>query len=177
MGDLDAFEELVRRHQHAAAVVAHAIAGSDGDDAVQEGFVKAFRYLHRFRDGASFRPWVVRIVANEAKNARRSAGRRVALTLRTVSEPHPDGASADEAVLRDDQRAALAAAVAALPEADRLVIAYRWFAELGEAEMAEALGCRPGTVKSRLFRAHQRLKAQLPHAGLDDDRITEESHD
>jgi RNA polymerase sigma factor (sigma-70 family) len=75
-GDLDAFERLVVLHQRAALQVAYVIAGPDAEDAAQEGFVKAFRALGRFRSGSPFRPWLLRIVANEARNHRRSAARR-----------------------------------------------------------------------------------------------------
>ena len=83
-GDTTAYEELVRMHQGVAFRVALVAAGDRGDaeEAVQDGFVKAYRALGRFRDGAPFRPWLLRIVANEARNRRRAAGRRAGLTLR-----------------------------------------------------------------------------------------------
>lgn len=161
-GDLAAFDLLVRRHQAAARRVGRAIAGGDGDDAVQEAFVKAYRNLHGFRRGARFRPWLLRIVANEASNARRSARRRSSLVIRASVQPAADDPSAEEGAIRAERRQVLAAAMSQLAERDRLVIAYRWFAELSEAEMADALRCRPGTVKSRLSRAHERLRAILP---------------
>ena len=159
-GDTRAFGELVRLHQQVASRVAAAVAGSDADDVVQEAFVKAYRNLHRFRGGSPFRPWLLRIVANEASNARRSAGRRAALALRAPVDR--SGPSPEDDAVAAERRAALATALASLPERDRTVIAFRWFAELSEAEMAAALGCRPGTVKSRLSRAHDRLRAALP---------------
>lgn len=157
-----ACELLVERHQRAALRIAYAVAGSDADDVVQEAFLKALRNLDRFRVDGRFRPWLLRIVANEASNARRSAGRRRALALQAA--PGTDesvGSPEDDAVLAD-RRGTVVAALATLPERDRLVIAYRWFAELSEAEIATAMQCRPGTVKSRLSRAHARLRAALP---------------
>ena len=167
-GDSRAFEALVRRHQAAALRVAYSVGGGDAEDSVQEAFVKAYRNLHRFRDGAPFRPWVLRIVANEASNARRSAGRRVHLAVRATTTGSTVAGSPEEDVLVAKQREQLVAAMATLPERDRLVLAYRWFAELSEAEMADALGCRPGTVKSRLSRAHERLRAALAEDGAHD---------
>lgn len=163
-GDTSAFGELVQRHQQAARRVAYTVGGSDADDVVQEAFVKAYRNLHRFDHDRPFRPWVLRIVANEAGNARRSAGRRTNLALRTTVTVSTDAAvaSPEDVVVGEERRRVLADAVASLPEPDRLVIAYRWFAGLSEAEMAAALRCRPGTVKSRLSRAHERLRAALP---------------
>src|SRR5436190_13860216 len=85
-GDVASYEELVRRYQHLAVRTAYVIAGgADADDAAQEAFVKAYGALGRFRAGASFRPWLLRIVANEAINRRRSARRRSALGLRVAA--------------------------------------------------------------------------------------------
>ena len=79
-GETTAYEELVRMHQAIAFRVALVAAGDRGDaeEAAQDAFVKAYRALGRFREGAPFRPWLLRIVANEARNRRRlgrSAGR------------------------------------------------------------------------------------------------------
>jgi RNA polymerase sigma-70 factor (ECF subfamily) len=86
-GDAAAYEELVRMHQAIAFRVALVAAGDRGDaeEAVQDGFVKAYRALGRFREGAPFRPWLLRIVANEARNRRRSSGRRAGLALRAAA--------------------------------------------------------------------------------------------
>ena len=161
-GDLDAFERLVVLHQPAALRVAYVIAGSDAEDAAQEAFVKAFRALGRFRSGSPFRPWLLRIVANEARNLRRSAARRVGLTLRLAERPPGVECSPEDAALGALSRAELVRAVNGLGERDRLTLAYRYFVGLSEAEMAVALSCRPGTVKSRLARALTRLRQALP---------------
>src|SRR5918992_1106220 len=83
-GDERAYEELVRQHQGIAFRTAYLVAGDAGDaeEAAQEGFVKAYRALGRFRRGAPFRPWLLQIVANEARNRRRSSGRRAGLAAR-----------------------------------------------------------------------------------------------
>ena len=78
-GDRDAYAELVHRHAPVALRTATLLgAGADAEDVVQEAFVKAYGALGRFRDGAAFRPWLLRIVANETENLHRSAGRRAA---------------------------------------------------------------------------------------------------
>src|SRR5256885_1731582 len=76
-GDQGAFEEIVQRYQQVAFRVAYVITGSapEAEDAAQEGMFKAYRALHTFRTGAEPRPWLLRIVANEARNRARSAGR------------------------------------------------------------------------------------------------------
>ncbi len=162
-GDLAAYGELVERHRVAACRLAYVIVGDEAEDAAQEAFLKAHRSLGRFRPGAAFRPWLMAIVANEAKNRRRAAGRRAGLALRVSSAAEADGTqSPEEEALALDRREQLAAGLAALGERDRRVIAYRYFAGLSEAEMAEAMRCPPGTVKSRLSRALERLRAALP---------------
>lgn len=163
-GDLMAYEELVRRHQAIAVRTAHLFApDGDAEDAVQDAFVKAHAALGRFRDGAPFRPWLLRIVANEARNRRRSAGRRAGLALRSVEDRRPGEAapSPESAVLADERRHWLLAGVNTLRDEDRDVITARYFLELSEAEAADVLGLARGTVKSRLSRALGRLRAQL----------------
>ena len=81
-GDSDAFCALLERHRIVALRVGYAIAGREAEDAVQEAMVKAFRHLDRFRAGSPFRPWFLAIVANEARNRRRVAGRQDAVELR-----------------------------------------------------------------------------------------------
>jgi RNA polymerase sigma-70 factor (ECF subfamily) len=165
-GDVVAFEELVVRYQGRAVRLAYTFAGGDAEDAVQEAFVKAYRNLGRFRRGASFRPWLFAIVANEARNRRRSAGRRERLVVRAeagaVAGIDSAVVSPEDEALAADRRRRLAAAIDTLGERDREVIACRWFAGLTEAETATTLACRPGTVKSRTSRALERLRAALP---------------
>ena len=165
-GDAVAFEALVARYQGRAVRLAYTFAGGDAEDAVQEAFVKAYRNLGRFRRGASFRPWLFAIVANEARNRRRSAGRRERLAVRAeAGSVGPSGSttsSPEDEALASDRRRRLAAAIDTLAERDREVIACRWFAGLSEAETARVLACRPGTVKSRTSRALERLRAALP---------------
>ena len=161
-GDHRAYAELVARYQALAARVAYVItaSASDAEDVAQDAFVKAYYALDRFREGAPFRPWLLRIVANEAKNRRVAAGRRPTVELgvaadRALSET---ALSPEDAAVAADLRAGLLAAIDRLRPDDRLVIAYRYFMDLSESEMAEALGIARGTVKSRLARALGRLR-------------------
>lgn len=164
-GDQHAYARLLERHQAVAFRAAYLITGSaaDAEDATQEACVKAWLAMWRFRRDAPFRPWLVRIAINEARNRRRSAGRRAALAVRLRPDPADAGAtpSAESEALAGAERAQLASAVAQLREADQLVIAARYFLGLSEAEAAIALGVRRGTVKSRLSRALGRLQTQL----------------
>jgi RNA polymerase sigma factor (sigma-70 family) len=161
-GDENAYEELVRAHQGIAFRTAYLVAGSaaEAEEAAQEGFIKAYRALGRFRPGSPFRPWLLQIVANEARNRRRSEGRRAALALRAAAEGTSGGAapSPEGALVTGEDRERLLEAVNGLREEERLVIACRFFLELSEEETAAALGVRPGTVKSRTSRALEHLR-------------------
>ena len=169
-GDADAYEALVHAYQGIAFRTAYVISGSaaDAEDAAQDGFVKAFRAIGRFRSGQPFRPWLLRIVANEAHNRRRAAGRRARLALRAAGEQGSGGAvpSPEEFALSAERADEVLAAVEALSEERRLVIACRYFLELSEEETAAALRIRRGTVKSRVARALAQLRVEL---GADDD--------
>ena len=152
-------------HQDIAFRTAYLLTGSaaDAEDAVQVGFVKAWTALSRYRRGAPFKPWLLRIVANEAHNRRRSSGRADALRLRAAVEQPLDGAvsSPESAVLGHEQRTELLAAVQRLDEHDRDVLTCRYFLELSEDETAAVLDVRRGTVKSRASRALARLRLEM----------------
>lgn len=164
-GDVDAFGELVQRYREVAFRTAWLITRSsaEAEDAAQEAFIKAFYALDRFRAGNAFRPWILRIVSNEAKNRRRSVGRRERLTVRLAQDrgqgnaaPSPEAAAAGH-----EERASLLEALERLPERERLVVSCRYLLELSESETAQALSIRPGTVKSRLSRGLQRLRREM----------------
>jgi RNA polymerase sigma factor (sigma-70 family) len=164
-GDQDAYGDLVHAYQGIAFRTAYLLTGSaaDAEDAAQDAFVKAYYALGRFRTGAELRPWLLRIVANEARNRRRSAGRRTHLALRAAADPLSGGAapSPEANVIASEQQETVLAAVNALPEEQREVVACRYFLELSEEETAETLGLRKGTVKSRLSRGLDRLREEL----------------
>ena len=165
-GDVRAYGELVDRYREISFRTAYLIArnGADAEDATQDAFVKAYYALDRFRSAEPFRPWILRIVSNEARNRRRSAGRRERLALRVVERRGPGDAapSPDAAAIAEETRRTLVGALEMLPERDRDVIACRYLLELSEAETATTLGIRPGTVKSRLSRGLARLRLELP---------------
>jgi RNA polymerase sigma-70 factor (ECF subfamily) len=171
-GDQDAYAELVTRYQAIAARTAYVITGTaaDAEDVAQDAFVKAYYALDRFRAGAPFRPWLLRIVANEAINRRKAAGRRPTVGLSVVE----DRASGDTALspeasaLAGERREVVLEALRRMREEDRVVIAYRYFFDLSEVEMADALGVARGTVKSRLSRAITRLRALMEGDQLHD---------
>jgi RNA polymerase sigma-70 factor (ECF subfamily) len=164
-GDAAAFAALVRDHEEIAFRTAYLIArnAADAEDAAQAALVSAWRALPRFRRGSPLRPWLLAIVANEARNRRRAAGRRDGLALRAAHELPSGGAapSPEGRVIADEERAELLAALEQLSDDDRLVLSCRYLLDLGEDETAEVLSLRRGTVKSRTSRALGRLRQQL----------------
>ena len=130
-GDQRAYAQLLERHQAVAFRAAYLITGStaEAEDATQEACVKAWLALRRFRPAAPFRPWLVRIAINEARNRRRGAGRRATLVLRLgkSSAGARPARSAEAAALAAEERVRLACAVGRLGENDQLVIAARYF--------------------------------------------------
>ena len=164
-GDDAAYEDLVKRYGQIAFRVAWLVTHDRGEaeDSAQEAFVKAYYALPRFRPDSPFRPWLLKIVANEARNRARSTRRRQGLALRTAAAvsdgdaaPSPETA----ALARADQET-LIAALNRLSPPDREVIGYRFLLGLSEAETADVLEVRLGTAKSRLSRAMGRLRTVL----------------
>jgi RNA polymerase sigma factor (sigma-70 family) len=173
-GDTEAYTEIVRRYEEVAFRTAYVITGDaqDAEEAAQEGLVKAYRALARFDAEMPLRPWLLRIVGNEARNRRRARGRAASLALRIAQDRPSAGAapSAEAAVLAAELRATVNRALSRLPENDRRVIACRYFLDLSEAETADALGVPRGTVKSRLSRAFARLRTALDEPPPSTDR-------
>ncbi len=174
-GDVDAYEALVANYQQLAFRVAYVITRDEGEaqDAAQDAFVRAYYALGGFRSGSSFKPWLLRIVANQARNRRRSAGRRLELATRVgASRPSGDAAPSPEvAALEHEARQEVLDALETLREEERLAVIYRYFLDLSESEMAAVMGCRRGTVKSRLSRALSHLRERLDAPGDARERV------
>ena len=148
----------MREHQQGAFRLAYLFLGdaTEAEDVAQEAFVRAYRALDRFDATRPFRPWLLSIVANLARNRRRSLGRYLA-AWRRMAEAATDRAPAADRP--ENWRAeALWQAVRRLSQQDQEVIYLRYYLELPETETASTLGVPPGTVKSRLHRALARLR-------------------
>ena len=166
-GDHQAYANLVRPYERLAFRVAVAITGRDADaeEAMQNGFVKAYRSLRRFRTGAAFRPWLLRIVVNEAHNVVRDRRRHARLGVRAATRRDTAGAGADEAVIAREEVDTVLAALGRLAEPDRVVLALRYFAELPDGEAARLAGKSTEAYRVQLVRARRRLQALLEEAG------------
>jgi RNA polymerase sigma-70 factor, ECF subfamily len=150
-GDVDAFEELVRRYQTSIYRVALRMLGSraDAQDAVQETFVRAWRALPRFRQDSAISTWLYRIVTRRALD--KIASRRSTGTLDEVEvEAGPDPAQAAE----DQERLrAVRRAIAKLPPDQRAALVLREFEGLSYQEVAQVLGASVPAIKTRIHRA------------------------
>ncbi len=159
-------------HQAAAFRVAYVLLGAaaDAEDAAQEGFVRAYLSLDRFRAGEPFRPWLLQVVGNEARNRRRARGRREGLAERAIAAVRgssgglPSSPPPELEALAGETQAEVRTALATLDDPERLVVTCRYLLGLSEAETAAALGIPAGTVKSRLHRGLQRLRNRLDPA-------------
>ena len=149
------FDDLTRPHLEIAFRVAYLITrnAAEAEDAVQEALLKAWKAFGRFDAARAMRPWLLQIVANEARNRRRSAGRRERLALRAASSG--EAAPSPEEIV---DRERLVAALDRLSDAQRLVLGCRYLLELSEEETAAALDVAEGTVKSRTSRALESLR-------------------
>jgi RNA polymerase sigma factor (sigma-70 family) len=165
-GDHQAYATLIRPYERLAYRVAASITGrsADAEEASQNGLIKAYRSLDRFTPGAAFRPWLLRIVVNEAHNVVRSAKRHERLGARAGEQHDAAIAGPDEAVVAFEEIETVLSALAQLSEADRLAVALRYFADLPDAEAASLAGTSKEAYRVRLLRARRRLKTILEEA-------------
>ena len=174
-GDASAFGLLVQEHQQAAFRAAYLILrdAQAAEDIAQEGFVRAYRQLHRFREEDPFRPWLLRIVTNLALNETRRRKRGLALLERFGRIAPRIAPGPEPLTTASEQSQEVADAINRLPEDDRLILYLRYFLELSEADMSRVIDRPAGTVKSRLHRAGRRLRAVIerdyPHLRSPDD--------
>jgi RNA polymerase sigma-70 factor (ECF subfamily) len=157
-GDQSAFAGLVRLHQRRAYLVARAIVTvhEDAEDAVQDGFVRAYQAIDRFDPSQSFGPWLNRIVANAALDiARRRKVRSTDELTDALRSPFRD--PAEDAELKGR----LVEALAQLPERARSVIVMHDVEGFTHAEIGEMLGIPGGTARSDLHHARLKLRGLL----------------
>lgn len=159
-GDRQAFSVLVDREMPSVYRTCLRILGrpSDAEDVTQESFVAAFRAIRSFRGEGSLRGWLLRIATRQA--LRRLSQRRPQADLDAVGEHALADVAADPGrqVVAEERRASVRAAVAALREPYREVVALRFFGDLSLFEVAEATGRPVNTVKTHLRRGLERLR-------------------
>ena len=170
-GDRRAFDQLVQRYQHKVLklVMRYVRNHAEAEDVAQEAFLKAYRAIQSFRGDSAFYTWIYRIAINTAKNALVAAKRRPVdydLDLQDAEHVERSGRLRDDAtpeslLLTDEIRATVDGAIAALPEDLRRAVILREYDGLSYEEIAEAMGCPVGTVRSRIFRAREAIDRQL----------------
>jgi RNA polymerase sigma-70 factor (ECF subfamily) len=166
-GDPAGLATLIQLHQRRALRVAVLITRDPllAEDVVAEAFLTAFRRIGSFDPERPFRPWFHRVVANAAlktlhRRAREQTPDPADDLFGRLIDPAPD---VERCLLRAEDAAELSAALARLPARQRAAVVLRYYADLNEAEIAEALGIPRGTVKSRLFNGLARLRTALAH--------------
>lgn len=169
-GDPDAFEELVRRYQSKVYTVAFRFMGNHADagDLAQEAFIRAFQALPTFRGDSSFATWLYRIVSNACRDELRKQQRQKKASLDEMIMQHggnPSLAAADptpeEYLESIEMRDMVQRYLSELSGDHRLMLVMRDIQGLSYEEIASALDCNVGTVKSRLSRARHALKNRL----------------
>jgi RNA polymerase sigma-70 factor (ECF subfamily) len=170
-GDKHAFDLLVRKYQHKLVSVISRYVNdwSECQDVAQEAFVRAYRAIGSFRGDAQFYTWIYRIAINTAKNWLVSQGRRPptedvavedAVQFDGATRLH-ESATPERELMREEIERTVFATVEALPEELKVAITLREVDGLSYEEIAEAMNCPIGTVRSRIFRAREAIDEQL----------------
>ena len=170
-GDKRAFDLLVRKYQHKIVSVCTRYVSdwSEAQDVAQEAFIRAYRAIGAFRGDSAFYTWIYKIAINTAKNYLVSKGRRPpigdiaiedAVQLDGASQLR-DRATPERELLRQEIERTVFGTVEALPEELRTAITLREVDGLSYEEIAEAMNCPIGTVRSRIFRAREAIDERL----------------
>src|SRR5881394_4211611 len=168
-GDDRAFEELVERHQRLiVGTVGRMLGtGSEAEDIAQQVFVRVWKNAKRYEPRAKFTTWLLKITRNLVFNElrRRSRHPQVPLQSESDEEERPlkdeQAVAPDASLLEHELQQAIDAAIAALPETQRMAVVLRRYEELSYEEIAEALDQSVSAVKSLLFRARTELRESL----------------
>lgn len=170
-GDRRAFDLLVVKYQHRILSLVGRFVGdfAEAQDVTQEAFIKAYRALPKFRGESAFYTWMYRIAVNTAKNHLVSRGRKTPThdidpedaeflgdhaAMRDIESP-------DGLLQRDQLRQVVFSAIEELPEDLRMAITLREIDGLSYEEIAEAMDCPIGTVRSRIFRAREAIDKKM----------------
>ncbi len=171
-GDKSAFDLLVRKYQHKVVklVLRYVRNPAEAEDIAQEAFIKAYRALPQFRGDSAFYTWMYRIAINTAKNSLASRDRspiRYDLDLADPEESHgvqsklQDPDTPEGMALTEEIRGIVNSAIDALPEELKTAIVLRELDGLSYEEIAAAMECPVGTVRSRIFRAREAIDKRL----------------
>jgi RNA polymerase sigma-70 factor, ECF subfamily len=166
--DTRAFETLMRRYNRRLYRIARSILSNDelAEEAVRAAYIRAFANLDRYEPAGKFGAWLARLAFNEALTLRRHSTGGTATSLTPAADPAFGAPATDSAPAADGSDTAaskqqLEAAIDALPEVFRTVLVLRVVEDLSGVEVAVCLGLNETTVRTRLYRAQQRLKVDV----------------
>jgi RNA polymerase sigma-70 factor (ECF subfamily) len=170
-GDKSAFDLLVRKYQHRVLKLVGRFVSdaAEAEDVAQEAFLKAYRALASFRGDSAFYTWLYRIAINTAKNALVSNRRRPVDFDLDLQDPEQydrharlkEGDTPEGVLLTEEIRSVVERAMEQLPEDLRTAIVLRELEGMSYEEIAEAMDCPVGTVRSRIFRAREAIDRKL----------------
>jgi len=170
-GDKGAFDLLVRKYQHRVLKLVGRFVSdqAEAEDVAQEAFLKAYRALPAFRGDSAFYTWLYRIAINTAKNTLVSSRRRPVDFNLDLQDPEQhdrqgllkDPDTPEGVLLTDEIRGVVERALEQLPDDLRTAIVLRELEGLSYEEIAEAMDCPVGTVRSRIFRAREAIDKKL----------------
>lgn len=162
-GDENAFTELVDRHRDAVVNLTYRYLGNrtDAEDLAQEVFLKIYRARDRYEPAAKFTTWLYRVAANACLNEVRDRRRRPTHSAGDLEDAAGGGASPVEEAERSELREQVRAALAELPERQRMALLLNKFHGLGYEEMADSLGMTVPAVKSLLVRARENVRLRI----------------
>jgi RNA polymerase sigma-70 factor (ECF subfamily) len=168
-GDERAFEQLVERHQRlVVGTVGRMLGtGSDAEDIAQQVFLRVWKNVKRYEPRAKFTTWLLKITRNLVFNELRRRSRHPQVPLQGESEEEERPLKDEQAIPPDasllgrELQEAVDAAIASLPESQRMAVILRRYEELSYEEIAEALDQSVSAVKSLLFRARTELRQSL----------------
>jgi RNA polymerase sigma-70 factor (ECF subfamily) len=168
-GDMRAFESLVERHQTLVAGTVGRMLGdnSDVEDLAQQVFIRVWKSASRYEPRAKFTTWLLKITRNLVFNELRRRKRHATMPLQMDAESEEmqlkdeRGASPDQTFLEGELQGAINAAIAELPETQRMAVVLRRYEELSYEEIADVLDQTVPGVKSLLFRARTQLRERL----------------
>ena len=164
-GDRDAFRVLFETYQDRAYSIAYHFSGDESvaRDMTQQVFLKLFGSSGQFRFNSEFSTWLYRLVANVCMDEHRRRRRFIPWGSETEIYQLGERSTGEDYARRRELGASIRRAITELKPKLRMVILLKYFEELSYEEMAQALGCSPGTIASRLNRGHQMLARKLAH--------------
>jgi len=175
-GHAHAWDHLMRRHAAKAFQIAYGILGSreDAEEVAQDGFVRIYRALDRFRGDSEFSTWMYRIIVNQARNRYRWNKRRGSLkniSIDASQDPDNEGMvpidlpdtqkAPDQRVIYKEWEGEIAREMKQLPAVNREALFLRNVKNMSYEQIADVLNCKVGTVKSRIARAREELRKRL----------------